>query len=203
VVDEFTVALPVGSHDELRPEDLLWIYPGIHYRDLNATEESVLILDLQTLEPWQAASFLETARDSDSTSTAIGFGEVQRVEAARPDLTGFDIAFLIRPPNLPDEAALQFVYNQLAAVYSPFTRVGIDFLPTLVAANLIPANQQARPGGQLLAAMFGEYAPAVEPVVSEMDPAYDEKPSPFTVRERTQLLELANRPETEVRLDNQ
>ena len=102
---------------ELNLADLKWVTSWSD-RNASANEESVLVLDLQSLDP-DASAAAEFLRWADLKATVVGFGGQESIKLARAKLSDFDVSFLLRPDCLTDEtAALKYVYNQLAEVYA-------------------------------------------------------------------------------------
>jgi hypothetical protein len=162
--------------DELRLEDLKWVTSWSD-PNMSANEESILVLDLQSLDP-DASGAAEFLRWAESKATVVGFGDCKKIELAKAKLALFDVSFLLRPDCVKDDTALQYVYNRLAEVYEPFRRVGEQFLPKDCLEEDVP----------------------VVPVEPEVY-AYSHPPFELGSEQLHELLELASRPETEERLE--
>jgi hypothetical protein len=196
------IAAPVGDwSQELRPEDLRWIDSNlISPEDPTLSEETILLIDLHNFTQ-QTALFLFELERKDVRPTVVAVGDAEQIEQARPQLTGWDLTYLSQPPGFDRDAALQYTYHQLAAVYQPFTRLGIHFAPRDTADEQTRASQPTNliDPDDVVAALLGEHADEVKPVVPEIDSAYDKPPFEFDQEQSDQLLALINRTDTEER----
>lgn len=201
MVEEYVISRTSGLLAELRPEHLILITTsGFMSPAQSSNEDGILVLDLGILNVQDVLTWLNT-NGRDLKSGVIVLGTAEQLQQAQEPLTEFDITFVEKPEGLPEEQILQFLYDQLGSVYGSFRRVGAQFAPVSAAAETQPSTRTSGQQ-QLLAAIFGEHADTVEPLVSEIDPAYSQPPFSFTPAQHDQLLALLRKPETEKRTDS-
>lgn len=204
MVAEIVVSPPVGSLEELRPEDLILVTPGAPMSMSLSTEpngDRLLVFDLNISNIQGVFAWLENAGPAQRNATIVVLGTSEQLRRAQEPLSKFDIGFIEKPQELPDDQILQFLYDQLGSVYAPFRRVGVQFSPAS-AVNEAQLRQTANQQQQLLDAIFGEHAETIEPVVTGIDPAYSQPPLAITPAEHDQLLAHLRKPETEERTDS-
>jgi len=199
-VDEIVVERPVGSVDELPPDDFVLVMPDGLMSSKPPDEGRILVFDLGMHDPAGIASWLSNASEEILNSTIVVLGTAEQIANAQEPLASFDVTFVEKPERLPDERILQFLYDDLGSVYAPFRRYGVQFMPASVQDEENPATPPASGRQQILKAAFGEYADTVEPKVSELDPVYS-KPTEFTADEYREFLARLGQPETEKRTD--
>jgi hypothetical protein len=190
-----------GSSKEMRPEDIQWVDANLVSQNApRLTEEHVLVLNLADPPP-QAHAFLSALQKNPLRPTVIALGTPEQIENAKPEFADLDITYLDRPNSGDDNSALQDTYDELAAVYQPFTRSGIQFAPKDLALDDNSSSEQNPRTAQeaLLAAIFGEHADDVGPIVAEIDPAYENPPFAFDQEQLQQMFTLVNRVQTEER----
>lgn len=188
------VSPPVGSLDELPPDDFILVTPGGFMSP--SSQDRILVFDLGMFDIRGVADWLEHADSANLNATVVALGTAEQLAHAQAQLARFDVTFIEKPGDLPDEKILQFLYDQLGSVYAPFRRHAVQFVPH--SAEEHPQSRQPESAQQqILSSIFGEHADTVEPVSSEIDPAYSHPPMAFTAAEHEQLLAHLRRPETE------
>lgn len=206
VMGASAIAEPVAganASSELRSSSLVWLSAGSQVYGHSLSEESVVVLDLQSLDLGYALDLLEQLDQPARGLTVLGFGDFEHIEAATPELAQFGVAFLARPEHLSDEEALSFVEKQLSSVYAPLERVGVEFLSRSAAEAPTGDRMKTSKSHQLLRNLFGEELAGVERRATEVADEYMNPPLAFNADQRAALLRLANRPETEVRSEDE
>jgi hypothetical protein len=188
----------------MRADNIHWVDRDLMSMDNRfLTEEQVLVLNLANFVP-ESHEFLSALQKKPLRPTMVALGTPEQIENARTEFRDLDITYLDRREGLDEQSALQDIYDQLAAVYQPFARLGIQFArKSAVAEQATAARQNPRTSQEaLLAAVFGEHADDVKPIATEIDPAYEKPPFAFDQEQFEQLLTLVNRRQTEERRED-
>jgi hypothetical protein len=201
MVDEIVVRPPAGSLDELPSDDFTLVMPGAFMASPTSNAGRILVFDLGMTRIHGVSHWLDNATEAQLNATVIVLGTEEQLRQAQSPLANFDVAFIEKPEGLPDEQILQYLYDQLSAVYAPFRRQGVQFAPISPEGAETSAPDPGSAQQRLLAAIFGELADAVEPRVTEIDPAYS-RPTELTRDEYEQFLAHLRQPESEESTDS-
>jgi len=189
-----------GAGAELRPDDVLWITSENSPESLlSLSEEAIAVIDLRTFSEEGLPAFLQPLRNHDRRCSMIALADWEIVASVTAMLTDSNIALMVRPTDARDQEVRSYVAQQLAEVYKPFERSGVEFVATHEQESSGGGAMGKSKKSDLLRSIFGEELTGVEPKTSEIAPEYLQPPFAFSPEQQAALLRLANRPQTELR----